>query len=288
VYETLEVQERGTNGPSFWDSAAELPRVLLEMSALGCTWPAVVGAPRGDGHTVMVLPGFTAGDQSTLVLRRLLTRLNYHVLPWGLGRNTGSFELQARLRRRFDQILERYPGRISLVGQSLGGVFARVLAHEYPDRVRQVVTLGSPFASPGPDTVNALVSRLFQNVAGMSRDEMQAQMLEFPQGPPPVPSTAIYSKTDGVVHWSSCLEYEGSQSENVEVVGSHSGMAFNPLVIYVIADRLSQPKDAWTPFDRSGLKTLLYPRPERTRATSDEALERAVPGDAWAATGTAP
>ena len=262
MYETLEVPSQTANSPSFWDSATELPRVLVEMTSLTYSWPLLAGSPRGDGHTVMVLPGFTAGDQSTLVLRRMLSRLNYNALPWELGQNTGSFELQARLRERFEAVLNGFPGPISLVGQSLGGVFARILAHERPERIRCVITLGSPFASTNPDTVNSLVSRLFENVSGMNRDEMRDQMNDFPAAAPPVPSTAIYSKTDGVVHWSTCLEYEGDRSENVEVVGSHSGMAFNPLVLHVIADRLSQHPDAWKPFRRSGCRALLYPAPE--------------------------
>lgn len=265
MYEALEIPERSASGPSFWDSATELPRVMLEMSSLTYSWPLLASAPRGDGHTVLVLPGFTAGDQSTLILRRILKRLNYDPLPWGLGQNTGSVELQARLRDRFREVLASTEGAVSLIGQSLGGVYARILAHESPQRIRQVITLGSPFASGTPDTVNSLVSRLFQAVSGMTRDEMRDQMTEFPAAAPPVPSTAIYSKSDGVVHWSTCLEFEGEQAENIEVIGSHSGMAFNPLVLAVIADRLGLPQGGWRPFERSGCRSLLYPAPEYPR-----------------------
>jgi pimeloyl-ACP methyl ester carboxylesterase len=261
MYEVLEAPASGSGGPSLWDSAAELPRVLLEMTSLTWVLPWLVNAPRGDGHTVLVLPGFTAGDQSTLILRRILKRLNYNPLPWELGQNTGSPELQQRLRDRFALLVDRHPEPISLIGQSLGGVFARVLAHEWPDEVRQVITLGSPFASHSPDTVNSLVSRLFQQVSGLTREEMQSQMNAFPTNSPPVPSTAIYSRSDGVVHWSTCLEYEGEQAENVEVVGSHSGMAFNPLVLNVIADRLSQKPNDWKPWQRTSCRSLLYPEP---------------------------
>lgn len=262
MYEALEVPERESNGPSLWDSATELPRVMLEMTSLTYSLPWLATVPRGDGHTVMVLPGFTAGDGSTLVLRRFLKRLNYNPIPWDLGQNTGSVELQVRLRERFQQVLDEYSEKISLVGQSLGGVFARILAHERPDRIRQVITLGSPFASGTPDTVNTLVSRLFQTVSGMTREEMRDQMNDFPASSPPVPSTAIYSKSDGVVHWSTCLEYKAEQSENVEVLGSHSGMAFNPLVLNVIADRLAQPLGDWRPFNRNGCRSFVYPTPE--------------------------
>ncbi len=272
MYETLEVPETSGTSPSFWDSATELPRVLLEMSSLSVSWPILARVPRGDGHAVLVLPGFTAGDQSTLLLRRILSRLNFNALPWELGQNTGSVELQARLRERFQEILNTYPGRISLVGQSLGGVFARILAHETPDRVRQVITLGSPFASSGPDNVNSLVSRLFQNLSGMSREEMRDQMTEFPAAAPPVPSTAIYSRSDGVVHWTTCLEYQGEQAENVEVVGSHSGMAFNPAVLNVIGDRLSQPEGQWQPFKRTGCRAFFYPKPAQPDTLGNERL----------------
>jgi len=270
LYEVLEPSERESNGPSLWDSATELPRVMLEMTSLTYSWPLIATAPKGDGHTIFVLPGFSVGDQSTLILRRLLRLLNYRPLPWELGQNTGSVELQENLFERFQDILAQQPGRISLIGQSLGGVFARILAHQWPDRIRQVITLGSPFASGSLDTVNSLVSRLFQSVSGMSREEMLDQMTGFPAAPPPVPCTAIYSKSDGVVHWSTCLEYEGEQAENIEVLGSHSGMAFNPMVLHVIADRLAQPLDGWKPFERKGCLSLLFPEPGNTDSpTSD-------------------
>jgi len=272
VYEVLEIPEAPPTGPSFWDSATELPRVLLEITSLSYSLPLFGAVPKGDGHTVLVLPGFTAGDQSTLVLRRLLGRLNYDALPWELGQNTGSVELQQQLRVRFQEVVDNATGRVSIVGQSLGGVFARILAHEFPSSVRQVITLGSPFASSGPDNVNSMVSRLFQNLSGMSEEEMRDQMTDFPAAAPPVPSTAIYSRSDGVVHWTTCLEYEGDQAENVEVVGSHSGMAFNPMVLNVIADRLSQPERGWQPFERRGCRSLLYPVPAQPDDFTDGRL----------------
>ncbi|MCB1685100.1 MAG: esterase [Pseudomonadales bacterium] len=253
-----------SHGPSTWDTATELPRVMLEMTSLTYTWPLLGASPRGDGHTVMVLPGFTAGDQSTLVLRRLLQQRNYRSLPWMLGQNTGSFELQDRLITRFQAVLAESNGKVSLIGQSLGGVFARILARQWPERIRQVITLGSPFGSSGPETVNSLVSRLFQRVSGMSPEEMRDQMLDLRAEPLPVPSTAIYSRSDGVVHWSTCIDRSGTESENIEVVGSHSGMAFNPLVLHALLDRLAQRDGQWQPFRRNTLcRSLLYPVPAK-------------------------
>lgn len=232
------------------------------MTSLAYAWPWLGSAPRGDGHGVLVLPGFTAGDDSTAILRRYLKRLGYAALPWELGQNTGSPEIQERLIHRFETLTEQYDQRISLVGQSLGGVYARELARQFGDRVRLVITLGSPFSSPGPESTNAMVSRLFQYLSGMNQEQMRDQMLSFAPEPPPVPSTAIYSRADGVVHWSTCLEYEGEQAENIEILGSHTGMAMNPAVFHVLADRLGQSAGAWRPFDRKrGCRALVYPEP---------------------------
>ena len=238
------------------------------MSALSVTWPLLSAAPRGDGHSVFVMPGFMAGDRSTLALRRYLDRQNLSSISWELGQNNGSYDQQDELMSRFEQVIANTSGTISIVGQSLGGVYARMLATRWPERIRQVITLGSPFASPGPDTVNATVSRLFQYMSGMSEDQMRDQMLSL-SGPLKVPATAIYSRSDGVVHWTSCVDNDGHRSENVEILGSHSGMGFNPAVLYVIADRLSQAPGNWRPFARAGcLKGLVFPVPSKPQRSS--------------------
>ncbi len=264
MYEQLDVEAHRGKGPSAWHSAAELPRVLLEISSLAWSWPLLGSAPRGDGHPVLVLPGFTAGDESTVMLRRFLSRVGYQSIAWQLGQNTGSFDLQEQLVRRFYALTREHERKITIVGQSLGGVFARELAQQFSPHVRQVVTLGSPFSSTGPETTNALVGRLFRYMSGMDQDQMRDQMQRLPKQPPPVPCTAVYSKSDGVVHWSACLEYSGEQAENIEIVGSHSGMAMNPAVFHVIADRLAQPEGRWQPFKRNrGWRSLVFPTPEQ-------------------------
>jgi pimeloyl-ACP methyl ester carboxylesterase len=263
VYQELDVDKVRAAGPAMLHSATELPRVLMELASLTWSWPLLTRARRGDGHSVLVLPGFTAGDESTLILRRVLDAAGYQSVPWALGQNTGSLDLQEQLFHRFDSLTRDCDRKMSIVGQSLGGVFARELARQWPERVRQVIALGSPFASSGPETTNGLVSRLFQYLSGMSQEQMRDRMLGFAPEPPPVPSTAIYSKADGVVHWSSCLEYQGQQSENIEVHGSHTGMAMNPLVLHVLLDRLALPDGAWRPFRRDrGCRAFLYPTPE--------------------------
>jgi len=235
--------------------AGEL-RVFAELGALAPALPALLNAPRGDGHAVLVLPGMLTGDEATFVIRRYLDELGYTTHPWNQGHNWGpSRVLHKALRERLRELSTRYGRRVSLVGWSLGGIYARELAREFPSLVRQVVTLGSPFgADHDPDgTMNGGTNGTRNGVAN-GRDEKAARR----RIAPPVPCTAIYSKSDGVVDWEDCRETDGPQTENIEVTATHLGMAVNPMVLWAIADRLAQSEGAWAPFDRTGWHGVVY------------------------------
>jgi pimeloyl-ACP methyl ester carboxylesterase len=207
--------------------------------------------PRGDGHPVLILPGLGAHDVHTLPMRRFLTRLGYRALPWKQGINLGPREgldaLLEKLEVLVDEAIEQTHGRhqkVSLVGWSLGGVFARELAKRVPDRVRQVVTLGSPFAGH-PTATHASV--LYEWLSGQ-RATNQA-IIERVRVRPPVPVTSIFSKTDGVVAWPSSVQSTTETSENIAVsVASHLGLIANPVVLYIVANRLAQPGGHWRPY----------------------------------------
>lgn len=251
-------------GPALFNSLFELPRVLFEASLLGVSWSALRSeAPKGDGHPVMVLPGFMGGDESTLLLRRFLTSLGYQVLPWLQGRNLGRPELLEGAMRRFYRAYQAYETPISLVGQSLGGVFSREIARQFPDATRCVITLGSPFAATEHGNTNPLVARLFEQMSGLSVEEMRERFGAMdPRAPLAVPASAVYSRQDGVVAWDTCIDRDSDITENIEVLGSHSGMAMAPDVLHVVADRLAQHPASWTKFDRHrGLRCLFYPKP---------------------------
>ena len=264
MYESLDIGAHRQGAPSALLSMAELPRTLCEAAVFTQWWPLLAQAPRGDGHPVLLLPGFTAGDASTLPLRRFLDRLGYETLPWLVGTNTGSLEVQSRMVLRFYRLVRSYRQPLTLIGQSLGGVFAREIARRFPNHVRSVITLGSPFGATDGHGANPVVRRLFEQLSGLTVQEMRDRVRgdRDTGAPVPVPSTAIYSRTDGVVSWRSCLERDTPLSENVEIVGSHSGMTMNPVAVHVIADRLAQPADAWQRFDRNlGCRPLVYPEP---------------------------
>jgi pimeloyl-ACP methyl ester carboxylesterase len=213
--------------------------------------------PRGDGQPVVVFPGLAASDTSTLLLRQFMRRLGYPGYGWAQGFNVGPRHgVVAGCRERLVEIADKYGRKVSLVGWSLGGVYAREVAKLHPELVRQVITLGSPFAGP-PRATNAHV--LFRLLSGHSAED--PRLLEHLREPPPVPFTSIYSRTDGVVHWQCSVQRHGRHYENIEVRASHLGIGFNPLALYAVADRLAQQEGRWRPFPRHGLRGLIYGAP---------------------------
>jgi hypothetical protein len=257
--------------PSGMTALSELLRAGMEACTLPLSLPLLMlDAPDGDGHRVLVIPGFLAGDRSTAVLRKFIDKLGYEALPWDLGRNNGGQAQHEELIRHFEELVEESDEPISIVGQSLGGVYARELARLRPDSVRMVMTLGSPFGAFNKTNSHPFMLRLFETMAGVTPEQAREQRLTTdPRIAPPVPCTAIYSKSDGVVPWQSCIEYLDTTNENVEVFSSHIGMGFHPHVLHVIGDRLGQTKEQWQPFDRNTLTRMaIFPKPAGTLAAS--------------------
>lgn len=249
--------------PSPWLLALEF-RAAWELGALLPAWPLLQRAQLGDGHTVLVFPGLSASDGSTLPLRNYLSTRNYHVTGWNQGHNFGP--RAGVLEAASHQIQEAFHAggdrKLSLIGWSLGGIYARELAKLHPEMVRCVITLGTPF-SGAPESTNAW--RLFRLTSG--RDiQSETGRFDLPAAPP-VPTTSIYSRTDGIVAWQGSLQAPSAtnpQTENIEVIASHLGIGMNPSALWAVADRLAQPEGAWQPFARKGgLHGLIYPDPAR-------------------------
>ncbi len=245
--------------PSALLALSELPRAMFELGSLPWATPLLMQSPRGDGHPVLVLPGFMTSDVSTTALRNFLKSLGYQTFGWNLGRNLGPKAIGKDgelLMAKLEEIHAETGQKVSLVGWSLGGLMARIIAWRRPDLVRQVITLGSPIAG---DAKATNVWRLYQLMTGQRVDDENAQdQIREGQSPPPVPSTAIYSKTDGIVAWQICREPNHPLSDNIEVIGSHCGLGVNPVVLYAVADRLSQADGKWKRFRRDGLRAFFY------------------------------
>jgi hypothetical protein len=237
---------------------AEAPRATLELAAASTLAPLLAADRRGDGHPVLVVPGFLHHDSSTMVLRAFLRWLNYSVSGWKLGPNLGSSEsVVSGLRRHVASLTESSGEKVTIIGWSLGGMYAHELARRAPGSVRQVVTLGSPIrlaGRPGRSTSAAFdrMARLHLTSPVLARPWREAGSLR-------VPATSVYSRSDGIVPWQACRLGPGKHRENVEVFSSHHGLGHNPTVLHLLADRLAQTEHGWKPFVPGRLVGCAYP-----------------------------
>lgn len=238
--------------------ATDLGRAVAGVGLTAVGRALLRAAPSGDGHPVLVLPGLGADDRSTGVLRRVLRERGYRVHGWRLGFNLGPTEQVVEgLPRRVDELRDRYGTRVSVVGWSLGGVYARSVARQRPDSVRQVITLGSPIRLTHPAQTRASAFYLRHSHRHVPHDRLPPP--EVTQPPLPVPATSVYSRWDGIVSWRACLEQPGIRRENVAVVGSHFGLGRHPAALWVVADRLAQPEGEWRPFRAPPPLRALFP-----------------------------
>lgn len=244
--------------PNAWLMALEL-RAPWELWSVLPSWPLLSKAPAGDGHPVLVFPGLSASDGSTLLLRAYLKRLGYDVSGWNQGFNFGPRAgVLESAKQQIRDLAQSSGQKVSLVGWSLGGVYARELAKELPDMVRSVITMGTPFAGAHTST-NAW--KLYELTSGRSITQ-EVEQFDLPTAPP-VPTTSIYSRTDGVVAWEASLQAPSKKNpatENIEVFASHIGLGLNPSVWWAVADRLAQPEGQWAAFVRNGtLQRWVFP-----------------------------
>jgi pimeloyl-ACP methyl ester carboxylesterase len=250
--------------PNLLLALSEAHRAALEIALLGVSRRALKKvSPLGDGHAVMVLPGFLGGDGYNSTFRRFLGGLNYAVHGWGMGRNLGPRDgVLEHLENKLHDLVQRYEGPVSLVGHSLGGIFAREMAREHPEKVRQVISLGSPF---GEGRMTASIpARLFNALNPPEELPVDQDLLSTV---PPVPTTAIYSKHDGIVNWQTTLQRDGhARSQSIEVRSSHCGMTFNPSVWLIVAECLANDPQDWRPFERGSWRNLVYPKGDSGRA----------------------
>jgi len=232
--------------------ALEPVRALLEFARLQLTEDAPAAA-RGDGHAVVLFPGLGTDHRFMDPLARHCEQRGYDVYHWGRGRNTGPDGDPAKwldaLAREIDALVVPADRHVTLIGWSLGGLYAREIAKAMAPRVRQVITLGTPFARIANSTN---VQWLYELMSGTSAvvDTALARRLA---AAPPVPTTSIYSRSDGVVAWQACVGKASPLAENIEVESSHLGLVWHPEVLRIVADRLAQPRGKWKPWRAADL-----------------------------------
>jgi pimeloyl-ACP methyl ester carboxylesterase len=255
--EALEIEAR----PPHKLLALAEGRAVFELAAFVAMRPLLGMLPKGDGHPVLVLPGFLASDGSTKPMRRLLDDLGYDTYGWKLGRNVRvDLARVHEMERLLLDIFKKTGRKVSIVGWSLGGVFARELAKLHPHAVRQVISLGSPIHD---DRRHTNASRLFEYLNGKEPEPIKHGRFTGLDEAPPVPTTSILTRTDGIVHWRGSVQHPQSanaQTENIEVHASHCGLGVNPSVMVALADRLKQPEGEWAPFKPKLSQCWMFPQ----------------------------
>jgi pimeloyl-ACP methyl ester carboxylesterase len=238
---------------SFWRFTEA--RAVFEWQSFYALRKLLKRLPRGDGHAVIVFPGFISSDRATQPLRSLLSDLGYETHGWGLGMNlVFGNELEEEMIALVREVAKKTGKKVSLVGWSLGGLYAREVAKVCSEDVRAVISMGSPISGQ-PEHSNA--HGLFKAFNGEPTDIDYTRYFQL-QVAPPVPTTSIFSHSDGVVAWEGSLQKESDTTESIVVPASHLGMGVNPLVMYLLSERLSQPEGAWTKFNAKGIKRLFF------------------------------
>jgi hypothetical protein len=233
--------------PSLGLLGVEPLRAALEYASM--RFMNKTSLPPGDGHPIVIFPGLASDKHAIGPLKDFCERLGYVAYDWGRGFNTGPQgdvdEWLDHLAQHVCELTAGHEEQVSLIGWSLGGIYAREVAKALPHRVRQVVTIGTPFAGTDEQTNVGWVYRLVNGQPPVLADAMLRRL----RTPPELPTTSIYSRTDGIVAWQACLNPESAtQAENIEVDGSHCGLGWNPKVLSIIADRLRQPVGEWQPW----------------------------------------
>ena len=226
--------------------------------------------PPGEPHAVLVLPGGLGGDGSTAHLRWGISGQGYSVHGWNQGRNLGLSEAQlAGLRAWVDELYALHDTPITVIGWSLGGIYARMLGRDRPEQIRQIVTLGSPFRMLAHDRFahRPFGRKNWEQFVARHTAELDLLTVQEHERPPlTVPATSVYSRNDGFAPWHLSIDETGPnasnpRAENVEVRGSHIGLASNPVVLAVILDRLAQPQGQWRRFEPIPSMRRFYPPP---------------------------
>ena len=223
----------------------ELPRLLLRF-------PSLARQPRGNGEPVLILPGYGAGDGSTMILKGYLRLLGYRARGWGLGRNTAlSVDSLPRLLRRLGNLSRRSKQKVAIIGWSFGGYLARELARERPDLVRLVITLGTPVVGGPKYTVAAESYRKrgidIEAIAAEVEQRNRMANLE-------VPVVAIYSRKDAMVAWQACIDSHNSQHRACR------SQIYSPR-IWFLRRRLQSHRERLTQFESQAAPTDQGPTP---------------------------
>lgn len=230
--------------PSLVDLALE-GRALLEWASYFALKPWLESDAPGDGHPVLVLPGLMTNDLYMAPMRQFLEASGFSTYGWEQGINVGpNTAVLKALERRLVELHRAHQQPVSVVGWSMGGAMGMALAARHPDKLRCVVTLGSPLSAKAEHTS---IAALYERISGLKTTDPRLQVLA--QGHPDVPTTSLVTKGDGVVSWRGGVLNESPKHETVVIrAASHLGLPVHPAALMVVANRLAQAPGRWKRF----------------------------------------
>ncbi|MEM1114066.1 MAG: alpha/beta hydrolase [Pseudomonadota bacterium] len=257
--------------PKLGHSVAELGRVVAEFGWSVLLNPVLRNVPRGDGHTIIVIPGFMGADGSTSRLRKFLREAGYNAIPWELGRNASEVrassledfishrgEVEDRVAQQAEQEFLRSGRKVTLIGWSLGGLYSVGVAHRFPHWIRRVVTLGTPYGDPRGTALYSVMGRLYNQQVDVDEAMLKSWVdYTYRGGDLRVPVLALFSESDGVVGAGIArCEADPEYVTNMAVLASHVGFPFNPVVFAVIGNHLVERQRRWGICRSASVKSL--------------------------------
>jgi len=214
-------------------------RSVIEWTSMAFIYPFIPKHKSSKNKPVLLMPPYLGNDYSTTFVRKYLRAVGFKTYKWELGVNMINSKYLPKLVERLDEIYEKHQEKVSLVGWSGGGIFAKIIANRYPNKVEQLVTIGSPVW--GINDMETPLIRVIEFLRGKKLKERNEKFIKELEEIPEVPITCIYTKTDGLVPWKHCMEAEYLRSDikNIEVFGSHSGLGANATVLLSVANALN-------------------------------------------------
>lgn len=216
--------------------------------------PAEAQPAVGDGHPVVIFPGLGTDGTAVAPMRKFCESLGYHAIDWGRGFNRGPQgdidAWLADLRGHITDLLGGFEQSATFIGWSLGGIYARELSKTMGGGVRQVITIGTPFNASADHTNVGWIFRMLSGSAPSFDEPMSARLRK----PPSVPTTSIYSRSDGIVAWQTCRhDVAARHVQDLEVSGSHVGLGWNRAVLRIVGDRLAQTPGRWLRYEQESV-----------------------------------
>lgn len=214
-------------------------RAIAEWTSMFWLYPFIPKHKSKRAKPVLLMPPYLGNDNSTTFMRKYLKSLGFKTYKWELGVNMINSKSLPKLIEKLDEIFDKHQEKVSLVGWSGGGIFAKIIANRYPDKVEQLITIGSPVW--GVKNMKTPIVKTLEFVRGAKLRERNEKFIKELEVIPQVPITCIYTKTDGLIPWKNCMEAETYRDDikNVEVFGSHCGMGANATVLLTVANALN-------------------------------------------------